>query len=377
MIYLASLTEAIDDKVRGYYPIKTKEDLDKVMCNNKQNNKVIIRADFAREYFTPSGLAKYIEEAGRINKNINIEIDEGSLVMTDIRFLKKLKSAYDETDFLNLLAGYPKEFKDCITYLLRSEEEKQKELLNASGDVSRLQEIIDELKKEKADLEYRLKIEQDNKYYVQSKLSALIGRINYQYNADISERNLFTVTNNDYDKVIYIKEITRVQYVDSLMYYLKEILKVLYSMPTRLLVIEGYYASGKESLYPDLKCHYKLTDRDVLSGDILMMGMQPKLMTDILHNPSNISLLLVLDRGGFIAPHLKGRNVEYFYTASDSKDIPEEVPKSRIISYEENTLYIPLVEDFDKLDKGERITKYSSMEIVKRIIDLIERKGAD
>ena len=109
-----------------------------------------------------------------------------------------------------------------------------------------------------------------------------------------------------------------------------------------------------------------------MAGDILMMGMQPKLMTDILKNPSNISLLIVLDRCGYIAPHIKGENVEYLYTVSDVEDIPKEVPRSRIISYQEDTLYIPLVENFQELDKGERISKYSSMEIIKQIVSLIE-----
>ena len=42
MTFLASLTEEIADKVEGYYIIKTKEELDKVIVNTKQNNKVIM-----------------------------------------------------------------------------------------------------------------------------------------------------------------------------------------------------------------------------------------------------------------------------------------------------------------------------------------------
>ena len=66
------------------------------------------------------------------------------------------------------------------------------------------------------------------------------------------------LSKNNYDKVIYIKEITRVQYIDTLVYYLKEILRVLYSMPTRLVVIESYYGSGCPRLYPKLTPHYAL-----------------------------------------------------------------------------------------------------------------------
>lgn len=372
MTYLASLTEEIGDKVKGYYPIKTKEELDKVICNNKQTNTIIIRRDFAKKYFTPSGLNQYVINARGVNRNISIQLDEDSMVLTKDRMLEKLSDIRDAMDVVDLVSAYPKEFIDSINFLLRDEQSHQKELLNASGDVSRLQAIIDDYAGEVASLQHRLNIEQENKFYVQSKLDVLTGRLNDQYNANVEEKRLFVVNGHSYDKVIYFKEITRVQYMDSFIYYLKEILKVLYSMPARAVVIEGYYASGKERLYKGYKPHYKLIEEDVLSSDILMLGMQPKLMQDILHNPSNISVLIVLDRAGFISPHIKGNNIEYFYAASDCEDIPDNVPKNRIISYSEDTLFIPMIENYAALDAGERITKYSSLEIIKNVISVIE-----
>lgn len=372
MTYLASLTEEMADKVQGYYPIKTKEDLDIVVCNNRQNNTVIIRRDFATKYFTPSGLQQYIENVKAFNRNVDIKLDEKSLVMTMPRMISKLAEVNDPDEYSDLLCTYPKEFLDAMKFLLRDESMHQKELLNASGDVSRLQAIIDEYANDKADLAHKLDVEQENKFFVQTKLSTLVNRINFQYNADVDEKTMFVQNEHKYDKILYFKEITRVQYMDSFIYYLKEILKVLYSMPARLLVIEGYYASGKERLYPGLVPHHKLTEEDVLSNDVLMLGMQPKLMHDILQNPSNISILIVLDRAGFISPHIRGKNIEYFYTASDRSDIPDNVPNSRIISYKDDTLFIPMIEGYDKLDDGQRISKYSSLEIVKNIISMVE-----
>lgn len=372
MTYLASLTEEMADKVQGYYPIKTKEDLDIVVCNNHQNNTVIIRRDFATKYFTPSGLQQYIENVKAFNRNVDIKLDEKSLVMTMPRMISKLAEVNDPEEYSDLLCTYPKEFLDAMKFLLRDESMHQKELLNASGDVSRLQAIIDEYANDKADLAHKLDVEQENKFFVQTKLSTLVNRINFQYNADVDEKTMFVQNEHKYDKILYFKEITRVQYMDSFIYYLKEILKVLYSMPARLLVIEGYYASGKERLYPGLVPHHKLTEEDVLSNDVLMLGMQPKLMHDILQNPSNISILIVLDRAGFISPHIRGKNIEYFYTASDRSDIPDNVPNSRIISYKDDTLFIPMIEGYDKLDNGQRISKYSSLEIVKNIISMVE-----
>ena len=372
MTYLASLTEEMADKVQGYYPIKTKEDLDIVVCNNRQNNTVIIRRDFATKYFTPSGLQQYIENVKAFNRNIDIKLDEKSLVMTMPRMISKLAEVNDPEEYSDLLCTYPKEFLDAMKFLLRDESMHQKELLNASGDVSRLQAIIDEYANDKADLAHKLNVEQENKFFVQTKLSTLVNRINFQYNADVDEKTMFVQNEHKYDKILYFKEITRVQYMDSFIYYLKEILKVLYSMPARLLVIEGYYASGKERLYPGLVPHHKLTEEDVLSNDVLMLGMQHKLMHDILQNPSNISILIVLDRAGFISPHIRGKNIEYFYTASDRSDIPDNVPNSRIISYKDDTLFIPMIDGYDKLDDGQRISKYSSLEIVKNIISMVE-----
>lgn len=372
MIYLASLTERIEDKIMSYYIIKTKEELDKIVADNTQSNRVIIRGDFAKEYFTPSGILKFIDNSRRVNRNLIIELDEQSNVITDVKFINKLRDLRNLEEIIMLATSYPKEFLDSIKILTSNAINNRDELLASSSTVSRLQSIIDTQKKEIDDLEYTLKIEQENKFNSSSKLNSLVNRINYQYNLGIEEDKLFTVDKNNYDKVIYVKEITRVQYVDSLVYYLKEILKVLYSMPTRLVVVESFYASGKPAVYPDLVPHYALKEKDVISGDILMLGIQPKLLQDVLRNPTNISILIVLDRGGYKIPHIKGKNVEYLYTASDLDDVPPDVPKSRIISYSEDSLYIPLIKGFKELDKGERISKYSSTTIMKKLVALIE-----
>lgn len=372
MIYLASLTEAIADKVEGYYPVKTKEELDKIVCDNTRSNTVIIRRDFAQTYFTPSGLQHYIDNVHTINRNIELQLDEKSMVVTAPRMISKLAEAVDTEDYINLMTAYPKEFMDAMKFLLRDEQNHQRELLSASGDVSRLQAIIDSYMRDKEDLEQRLRTEQENKFFVQSKLSALVNRINYQYNVGINDNEQFLLNEHKYVKVLYFKEITRVQYMDSFIYYLKEILKILYGMPARSVVIESFYASGKTKLYPGYKPQYRLTEEDVLSNDILMFGLQPKLMRDILQNPSNIAILIILDRAGFAFPHVKGNDMHYFYTASDVSDISSKVSKKRIISYDSDTLFIPMVENYDKLDDGQRMSKYSSFEITKFIISLVE-----
>ena len=374
MIYLASLVEETKDKVDGYKFIHTKSELDKIVVDNLASHKVIIRQDFAHEFFTPIGLMEYIENVRRINLNIIIELDITDNVMTKDAMIDKIKNCRNLEELIQLAVSYRTEFMSTLNSLIDNAETDYTTMLDFSNQVSRLQSIIEERQSEIKELEYSLKTERDNKLAAQSNLHALVSRINYQYNKGIDQSKMFMVDQNSYDKVLYIKEITRVQYVDTLVYYLKEILKTLYSMPARIVVIENYYANGKIALYPNLTPHHELIERDVLKGDILMLGMQSNIMQDVLRNASNISILIVLDRGGYGIPHIVGDNVETIYTVSDLKDKPEYIPNSRVISYDESTLFIKYIKGFDEMDTSAKIAAYSSMSITKMLVELLERK---
>lgn len=374
MMYLASLAEETKDKVDGFKFIHTKSELDVIVVDNLNSNKVVIRQDFAHEYFTPSGLASYIENVRRINSNLIIELDLSEEILTRNTLIEKMASCRNIDELLMLLGAHEKEFMDTLKYLIDADNADHKRMLEYSNQVSRLQAIIEGLQAELIEKDYTIQTESDNKLSYQSKFHALISRINYQYNAGIDKNKLFEVDKNSYDKILYIKELSRVQYTDTLVYYLKEILKTLYGMPTRILVIEGYYANGKIAQYPNLIPHHNLIERDVIKGDILMLGMQPNIMQDILKNASNISILIVLDRAGYSVPHITGDNVEVLYTVSDLKDVPENVPLGRVISYSDKTQFIKYIKDFDSMDTSVRISKYSSMNIVKNIITLLEKK---
>ena len=374
MMYLASLVEATRDKVDGYKFIHTKTELDKVVTNNLQSNKVVIRQDFARAYFTPTGLSSYVENVRRINMNLVIEVDMDDEVFTKERFIDKIAECRNIDEIVMLLGSYSKEFMDTIKFLIDNTNQDYQKMLGYSNQVSRLQSVIEGLNSDIEELKYMLETENSNKLSYQSKFHALVSRINYQYNAGIDKNKLFEVDKNSYDKILYIKEISRVQYTDTLVYYLKEILKTLYAMPTRILVIEGYYASGKITQYPTLVPHHELIERDVIKGDILMLGVQPNILQDILKNASNISILIVLDRGGYEVPHIVGDNVEVLYTVSDIQDIPQGVPAGRVISYDQSTQFIKYIKNFNMMDTSARISEYSSMNVVKNIISMLEKK---
>ena len=374
MMYLASLVEETKDKVDGYKFIHTKSELDQLVADNMKSNKVVLRGDFIGEFFTPTGIIEYIKNAHKLNKNLVIEMDTNDIILTRDDIIQRIGDCRNLDEIIMLMGAHEKEFMDALKHLVEQDTKQHDMVLEYSNQVSRLQSTIESLRAQIDEQEFTIRSETDNKLSYQSKFHALISRINYQYNAGIDKNKIFQVDQNKYDKILYIKEITRVQYVDTLVYYLKEILKTLYAMPARLLVIEGYYASGKISQYPNLVPHHNVIERDIIKGDVLMLGLQPNMMESILKNSSNTAILIVLDRGGYQAPHIVGDNVEMLYTASDLKDVPAGIPLGRVISYSEDTQFIKFIKEFDELDASAKISEYSSMQIVKNIVSMLERK---
>ena len=202
-----------------------------------------------------------------------------------------------------------------------------------------------------------------------------MGRINYSYEKDIDPSQFIQIEGKSrFTRILYIKERTRVRYVDTLLYYLKEILKTLYGVPAREVVIGPYYSYGGIKLYPGLQPSFDLSYSQLYQSDIYMPGFQPGVMSDILKNPSNVEYLIVLDRCGFEVPHILGDGVEYVYTMSDLEDNFDRLDPRRIISYSHSTLYIPHIEGFNELSVEDRMVRYSSMKIIKHLIELLEHR---
>lgn len=375
MIFVASLDESLSDKLDGYRFIHSKVDLDRLVVDNSVFNKVLIRNDFATKFFTPTSLETYIENVKILNSNVSFTLDfnyDETTTKSDI--LDKIGECISVEEVIDLATHKGEEFLSIIKDLIFTRDEDRIRMLAYSNQVSQLQNTVADLRVELDNKEVILQDEIDAKKDAQNKFDLLISRVNYQYNKGIDKTKLFSVDKNSYDKIIYIKEITRVQYTDTFIRSLKEILSTMYNMPARLLVIESYFADGKVRLYPDLKPHNSLIERDVIGGDILMLGMQSRLMEDILKNTTKTSILIVLDRGGFEVPHIYGDNVEYLFQYSDIKDKPDTVPSMRCITYDDSTLSIPYIEDYDDMNITDRISKYSSMPITKAIVEMIERR---
>lgn len=375
MIYVASLVEDMADKLEGYMFIHSPKELDKILLNKTGFHKVIVRTDFVKKFFTPTGIANYIHNAAIVNRNIKFELQSDSNdIITLNKMKEKIKKCLTPEELIDLIVRYGYEFVDILDNIILTSEVGYNELLAYSNQVGQLQNVINEMKVENDNLKEQLNEEVRNKQDYQSKFDLLIGRINYQYNKNMDKKKMFQVSENRYDKILYIKEGTRVQYLDSLVSYLQEILKIMFDMPARVVVIEPYFAGDKIRQYPNLKPHTMLIQKDVLQGDILMLGFQYKIMEDILKNATKTSILIVVDRGGMAYHHIDASNVEYLYTYSDLNDKPEAIPNDRCISYSEDTLSIPYIKGFDVMGSNERINVYSSMPVMKSIIKLLEKR---
>lgn len=372
MKYIAK--NKIDNNVliRGDSCITTLQEL-YVALSDPECTEIEITKEFIAENFTYPALCEFVENSSTIAPNIQITVDDSTV--GDISALvKELQTIRDPEEFIYALTCNPTKIMQTLHELYRYYLSVHEDVVQASNKQAVMVTQMDELKaqlKQKdnmyADL---LKVLNESN----SRLQTLVNRVNFSYEKTIEPDKLFVVDSNKFDHVLYLKEITRVHYTDTLVYYLQEILKTLYSMPTRVVVIEPYYAYSRYSLYKDkgFAPHWDLSYRDVYSGNIFMAGCQPNTLRDIMQNSNHLRFIIVLDRAGYITPHVTGNNVTVVYTASDKADIPEGVDADKVITYEADTLNIPYVPDFNSLSLEKKIQKYSSMPIIQKMINILE-----
>lgn len=339
----------------------------------KDITELEIRGDFANEYFTPASLSEFIKNVKRINPRVDIQTHATSAdFMVDQ--VKKLGSIKNTAEFIYVLEKNPKDVFSLIEELCSFYVGTYSETLEANNKVSTQHLKIASLQRqlEEKNNAYQELLERERE--VEKRLHILVSRINYQYGHNINMDTLLDATGNRYDKVLYIKEVTRVHYTDTFIYYLQEIMRTLYGVPCRLCVMEPFYAYDNIRLYPDLKPSWDMTAEDVYNSDIMMAGYQPTLMQDILKNSSNVRYLIILDRAGGDAVHVHGDNVEVVYCVSDEKDMSYFEDKTHIISYSPKTLNIAHITGFDSKTNEEKMSAYSSMPIMQKVIEYMETR---
>ncbi len=374
MIYVCSLEINNDDIISGKEVITSLSGL-YIALANSNCKELEIKKDFANKFFTPSGIDSFIKEAKRLNKFIRINTEEKYDVYFDSR-VEQLRKKKTVDEIIEYILRNKNEAVNLIQYLCDHYTNIYSETLVANNKLGIMHLQISEAYNKLENAERARYLTQELMNETRVKLDTLVSRINYTYEKDVNETKLLGVNldTRKYRKILYIKEVTRVKYTDTFVYYLQEILKTLYSVPARLVIIESAYSYSKADLYPNCVKHTELTYHDVYNSNIFMSGFHPNIMESILQNPSNIDYLIVLDRSGWGKCYITGESVEVVYTVSDLKDVKVFIPTDRILSYSNQTLHIPHIKDFDNLAMEEKISKYSSLDSMKSIIDLIERK---
>lgn len=333
--------------------------------------EIEIRKEFADEFFTYQSLCDFIENTRNVFPHVSVHV-ENTVYDTAMAAVNEVLSYQTPAEFVYAIEKDPTRVISTIQFLGRYFQKAKEDAAVANNKLSTMLVQIEELQKKLnyADVDYKKLLAYNND--LESKLHALVSRVNYRYEKTVSPDSMFVANHNSYNHILYLKEVSRVHYTDTLIYYLSEILKTLYSVPVRTVVIEPFYAYDTARLYPKYKPHWNLSYQDVYAGNILMAGYQPKIMTDILKNPNHVNYLIVLDRGGYGVPHINCDNVTTIYMASDPKDLPEYTDPEHSITYTDTTLHIPFIPDFESLSLEDRIQKYSSMNVMKKLIDYLE-----
>ena len=370
MKYVALTKVDNDIIIRGDMCITDLRGLYEVLIE-KDTTDIELRKDFIDANFTYSALCDFVEQSAALAPGVRIWAS-GVLYDSTLSAVQELASFKRPDEFVYAVEHSPTKIIGTIQTLCKSYIEAHDEAAVANNKIATMLVQIDDLQRQLKEREREKSELQENVNEVSSKLHALVSRVNFKYEKAIKEDELFLLHENKYNHVLYVKDITRVHYTDTLLYYVEEILKTMYSVPVRSVVIEPYYSYGCESRYPMHTPHWNLTYRDVYSEDILMAGFQPKLMRDVLQDSNHVHYLVILDRGGYRVPHVDGGNVDVVYTVSDVNDAPKGVDEKHIISYSPTTLNIPYIEGFDNLSPEERIKIYSSMDVTKALINILE-----
>lgn len=375
MRYITTLEEDSDIILNGDRCITNLRELYTVLLQ-KDTTEIVMKSDFVNNYFTADGLVDFVEQASIVNPNCIVRVDEVLPLFLYDR-VEQLRGLRNREELMYALQVREDEIMSTISMLCEYYLSAHKENVSANNKIATLHLLNTKAERKNLDLQEQMDSLTSVKNEYKMKLETLVSRINYSYEKDVDSNKLTQVTGHMYDKVLYIKEVTRVHYTDTLVYYLQEILKIMYGVPCRLLVIEPYHAYNRCKMYPTCRPVYDLTKQDVFQADIVMAGFQPKLMEAVLHNPAHMNYLIVLDRGGYNVPHMYGRRIDLVYTVATVSDIEVlgfEADGEHIISYNDNTLNIPHVEAFSSMTIEERMRVYSSMPTTQKLVEMIERR---
>lgn len=374
MIYVASLTKEDKDNavLEGKSIITSISQVYKVITQ-KTCMEITFKDDFLKSNFNTTGITVFLKELKRINPLTRIIVSKNyeDYFTETMEMVQNINSS---EDFLDYALKNTEELLKTFQFLVEKYSGDYNEALSANNKIATMQLEIAEATQAKEDA--LAKRDNLSKMYSETNrnLEILTSRINTSIGQvlDPEKSTGITVTHSNYDRILYIKEISRVRFTDTLIFYLQEIMKAMYGVSVRFLVMEAPYAYSRLDYYPNCKSHLRLSYNDVITSDIFVPGYQQKLTEDILRNPVGLPYLIVLDRTMSEHVYIRGEKVVTIYTASDYEDLKSFVPLNRIISYSKETLYINYIKNFKDLQGNEKLSKYSSMRILLDLVNMLE-----
>lgn len=373
MRYICTKEFNSEHTLNGYTCITEIEELHRAIVD-RNATEITFEDSFVDTFYTPSSFEELVNEIFKINPSLQLKFEtpERIIMPAQVKRLTKIDTA-DEL-FL-MLNNQPEKVLDIIKFLGRKYLEVNEETLIANSKLASMQLKVSSLTKQVRENEDQIDRLVKTELNSSTRLEVLVNRINNKYNGNINPDEMFDVEDNSFDKVLYLKEITRLRFTDTLIYYLQEILRSLYSMKCRLVVMEPFNAHDKYVEYPNLVPTWSCSKLDIVSSDIFMAGIQSLTMSDILKNASNIKYLIILDRTGDTKVHVTGSNVEPLYMLStyEDKKLYPQIPEDRIISYNADSLNIPYIPEFDEMSSEKKMGVYSSLPIMKTLIEMLER----
>ena len=373
MKYICTKEFNSEHTLNGYTCITEIEELHRAIVD-RNATEITFEDSFVDTFYTPSSFEELVNEISKINPSLQLKFEtpERIIMPAQVKRLTKIDTA-DEL-FL-MLNSQPEKVLDIIKFLGRKYLEVNEETLIANSKLASMQLKVSSLTKQVRENEEQIDKLVRTELHSSTRLEVLVNRINNKYNGNINPDEMFDVEGNSFDKVLYLKEITRLRFTDTLVYYLQEILRSLYSMKCRLVVMEPFNAHDKYVEYPNLVPTWSCSKLDIVSSDIFMAGIQSLTMSDILKNASNIKYLIILDRTGDTKVHVTGSNVEPLYMLSsyEDKSLYQQIPEDRIISYSADSLNIPYIPEFDEMPSEKKMGVYSSLPIMKTLIEMLER----
>ena len=373
MRYICTKEFNSEHTLNGYTCITEIEELHRAIVD-RNATEITFEDSFVDTFYTPSSFEELVNEISKVNPSLQLKFEtpERIIMPAQVKRLTKIDTA-DEL-FL-MLNSQPEKVLDIIKFLGRKYLEVNEETLIANSKLASMQLKVSSLTKQVRENEEQIDKLVRTELHSSTRLEVLVNRINNKYNGNINPDEMFDVEGNSFDKVLYLKEITRLRFTDTLVYYLQEILRSLYSMKCRLVVMEPFNAHDKYVEYPNLVPTWSCSKLDIVSSDIFMAGIQSLTMSDILKNASNIKYLIILDRTGDTKVHVTGSNVEPLYMLSsyEDKSLYTQIPEDRIISYSADSLNIPYIPEFDEMPSEKKMGVYSSLPIMKTLIEMLER----